>query len=67
MKSQKQLYEVLILRTAVLDKRQRVKGAGSLGGTEAVSSRMISIEEVAVSEVWGYRFARQNLKKQKME
>lgn len=35
-----------------------MKGAGSLGGTEALSSRMISIEEVAVSEVWGYRYAR---------
>lgn len=48
-------------------KRERVKGTGSLEGTEAVSRRMISIERVAVSEVWGYRFARQNLKKQKMK
>lgn len=39
-------HEVLILRTAGLDKRERVKGAGSLGQTNAVSSRMISIERV---------------------
>lgn len=67
MKSQEPLYEVLILRTADLDKREKVKGAGSLGGTEAVSGSMISMEGVAASEVRGYRFGRQNLKKQKMK
>lgn len=46
---------MLILRT--------VKGGGSLGGTEVVSSTMLSIDAVAVSEVWGYRFAWQNLEK----
>ena len=43
------------------------RGAGSSGGTEAMSSRMISIEGVVVTGVWGYRFARRNLKKQKMK
>ena len=44
--SQKPLYEVLILRTGELDKRERVKGPGSLGGTEAVTSRIISLLKV---------------------
>ncbi len=48
---------MLNLRTADLDKRERVKGTGSLVGAEAESNRMISIEGVAVKEVWGYRFS----------
>lgn len=40
-----------------MEKREKVKGAGLAGGTETVSSRMISIEGVAVSVVWGYHFA----------
>ena len=52
---------------AGLDWRERVGGAGSLGGTGPVSSRMISIEGMTVREDWAFCLAWQNLKKAENE